>query len=77
MVVLAGCGGAANSMSEQIPETHKGSWFGSISRKRKQKDVPQPTSETPVTEEPPNIVPEVVSVGGSTEASEGEQKRYT
>ena len=48
-----------DTMSEQIPETRKGSWFGSISRKRKRKDVPQPTSETLATEEPPNVIPEV------------------
>jgi len=50
----------ADIVSEQvIPETRKGSWFGSISRKRKRNDTAQPTLETLVTEEPPNTVPEV------------------
>jgi len=49
-----------DAVSEQvIPETHKGSWFGSISRKRKRKDIVQPTMKTLVTEEPPNAVAEV------------------
>jgi len=49
-------------VSEQIiPETRKGSWFGSISRKRKRNDIPQPALETLVTEEPPNTVSEVES----------------
>ena len=46
-------------MSEQvIPETRKGSWFGSISRKRKRKDTAQPALESLVTQEPPNTIPE-------------------
>ena len=49
-----------DAVSEQvIPETRKGSWFGSISRKRKRKDITQPTLETLASEEPPNTVPEV------------------
>lgn len=50
----------ADTVSEQIlPETRKGSWFGSISRKHKRKDTSQPPLEILVTEEPPNTVPEV------------------
>lgn len=49
-----------DTVSEQvIPESRKGSWFGSISRKRKRKDTVQPPLEVLVTEEPPNTVPEV------------------
>jgi len=49
-----------DTVSEQvIPETRKGSWFGSISRKRKRKDTVQPALETLVTEELPNTLPEV------------------
>lgn len=48
-----------DTVSEQvISDTRKGSWFGSISRKRKRKDPVQPALETLVTEEPPNTVPE-------------------
>ena len=49
-----------DTVSEQvIPETHKRSWFGSISRKRKRNDTAQPALKTLVTEELPNTVPEV------------------
>ena len=47
-------------MSEQvIPETRKGSWFGSISRKRRRKDTAQLASETLAAEEPPTPSPGV------------------
>lgn len=53
-----------DTASEQvIPETRKGSWFGSISRKRKRQDVAQPMLETLITQEPRNTVPEVESTG--------------
>ena len=53
---------SADTVSEQvIPETRKGSWFGSISRKRKRMDTTKPALETLLTEEPPNTVPEVES----------------
>lgn len=47
-------------MSEQIiPETRKESWFGTFSRKRKRKGTAQLVPEILMTEEPPNIIPEV------------------
>lgn len=56
-----------DTVSEQIiPDTRKGSWFGSISRKRKRKDIVQPALETLVTEEPPNTLPEVESTPPQT-----------
>ena len=52
----------ADTVSEQIiPKTRKGSWFGSIPRKRKREDTAKPILETLMTEEPPNIAPEVES----------------
>ena len=49
----------ADTVSEQvIPETRKGSWFGSISRKRRRNDTTKPALETLTTEEPADTIPE-------------------
>jgi len=50
----------ADTVSEQvIPETRKGSWFGSISRKRKRTDTTKPVLETLTTGDPADIILEV------------------
>jgi hypothetical protein len=53
-------GPPTDTVSEQvIPETRKGSWFGSISRKRKRRDTTGPVLGALVTEEPQQTIPEV------------------
>ena len=51
---------SVDTVPEQaIPETRKGSWFRSTSKKPKRKGAAEPALETLVTEEPPNTIPEV------------------